>query len=411
MAEIGPEFIDAIVAPDPCPVPLRLLWACRDASAMVSWHDRLMSIECSWPNDVRRIRDAMNRLPANSAGRALVSPRSLWALSQGDDSATLTAAYIAALDAMSSVQCRADLAPPSSELAPGPHWMPTSNGWLLTGNGMEWAAAESNDVVTFGNSTVLASGRDSFMGGCCIDAYPKLVDPAEQAGFAKRLSLALRGMIAATPGFARGIEGMVRAIVPMRVPPRGLPSTSTNAVPGAMCITASSEPALLGDQVVHEATHELLFLFQEHDPLLEPRVHGDGWTPSEFYSPWRDDLRPLNGLLHGTVVFTRVAFLHARTAKHDVIAARRLAAILPQIRIGLEQLSDCATMTANGARLLKGMAEAQRMLRNAVDGRCEMQVEPMYVEASSILSDQGDAEARQAAHQRRVLQRSAEVGP
>jgi HEXXH motif-containing protein len=56
----------------------------------------------------------------------------------------------------------------------------------------------------------------------------------------------------------------------------------------------------LAEAIVHEYFHNELFLHQESAELFDTR-------DELYYSPWRDDARPLNGLFHGAFVFTAVA--------------------------------------------------------------------------------------------------------
>jgi hypothetical protein len=78
---------------------------------------------------------------------------------------------------------------------------------------------------------------------------------------------------------------------------------------GVIALTAG-DPPLVGDLIVHEASHIRLNLMRQFDPLwedLEPaRLH---------QSPWRPDPRPLLGMVLGIHAFLNVARYWQRVAK------------------------------------------------------------------------------------------------
>ena len=393
--------VDALVAPDPSPLPLRDMWWQRSVVCVSAWLEHLVAAERQSVQGAPEVLRELRRLPRQQMGRALNRPVPLWCLNHVDPRMRVAGAALAACDA--AMQAEDRLNPSLATLC-----APLGSPLALMGAG-RWldplaCAAEryrSGESANMGATCICLIGRDPVLAGDAIDRYPKLDDSAELAEFGGCLAESLLLLGRSTPGFARAADGCLSCVVPMRAPPRGVPSASTNSVPGAVCITVTSDAALVAEQLTHELSHAHLFALQECDPLLEPDAHGDGWGEPLAYSPWRDDARPLNGLLHGAVVFSRVAWLHAGLADRLVTSRRRLAAIGPQIRMALDWLGQRARMTAAGSRLLRGLTESERMLGSVSPAWSGTPSDPLYVECSSILDERGAALDRQRAHRAR----------
>lgn len=95
--------------------------------------------------------------------------------------------------------------------------------------------------------------------------------------------------------------------VPLIGPDGTLPSSSNSSVDTMFWYSATNQPLLMAEMIIHEFSHQRVFRLQDKDPLIDPKVHGSGWDICEIYSPWRDDPRPVNGVFHGFVVFTEAA--------------------------------------------------------------------------------------------------------
>jgi hypothetical protein len=62
----------------------------------------------------------------------------------------------------------------------------------------------------------------------------------------------------------------------------------------------------LAESILHEAMHLKLTLIEQHLQLFAPD------TSCTFYSPWRDEQRPVRGVLHGVFVFKAVYDFYER---------------------------------------------------------------------------------------------------
>lgn len=102
-------------------------------------------------------------------------------------------------------------------------------------------------------------------------------------------------------------EEVPNYFVPLIGPDGTLPSSSNSSVDTMFWYSATNQPLLMAEMIIHEFSHQRVFRLQDKDPLIDPEVHGSGWDICEIYSPWRDDPRPVNGVFHGFVVFTEAA--------------------------------------------------------------------------------------------------------
>jgi HEXXH motif-containing protein len=105
----------------------------------------------------------------------------------------------------------------------------------------------------------------------------------------------------AHPGYAQGIAAGLRSIVPLRTlrPGRGTTATSPDSF-GACVMSEPADAATLAVGLVHEFQHAKLGALMDLVPLHSAD------RAARYYAPWRDDPRPLGGLLHGTYAFLAV---------------------------------------------------------------------------------------------------------
>ncbi|MGM9469252.1 HEXXH motif domain-containing protein [Streptomyces murinus] len=146
---------------------------------------------------------------------------------------------------------------------------------------------------------------------------PSLLSPAEAAywesSLAKAWEVLLRDEPESTEAMRRGLMSV--APTPMRERFRPHSSTAGDAFGG---VTASrpDDVAQLAATLVHEFQHTKLGGLMHLEPLTEPPA--DPETPEPLlYAPWRDDPRPLGGLLQGIYAFfgvTRFWRAHRHTA-------------------------------------------------------------------------------------------------
>lgn len=148
-------------------------------------------------------------------------------------------------------------------------------------------------------------------------------------------------------------------------------NVSHSDLPGAFVVTVAHDPYLMADFFVHEFYHNRFFFVEELGPFFaleqDNRV-----ASSEYYSPFRDDLRPLHGVFHGVYVYLAVwRFWHAvyRSGDtsgmlHDAVRDQ-VATISIQTAIAVSQLKRFARFSSLGADLFAAMAEESAQIEAA----------------------------------------------
>lgn len=159
------------------------------------------------------------------------------------------------------------------------------------------------------------------------------------------------------PDLAAEISAVVSSLVPISSPDPGK-SLSVTAPEFWGAIQCTLDPApMMGEVLVHEYRHNLLHILNDMDPLFEKgSPSGD-----KFYSPWRDDARPLTGILHALFTFLGVVLYYAALLKGDDLtsqnrraASRRLAAHTVRLSIAADEFEQ-AHLTEFGRGLFDGI--------------------------------------------------------
>jgi uncharacterized protein len=119
---------------------------------------------------------------------------------------------------------------------------------------------------------------------------------------------------------------------------------------GAIAAALPADPATLALLMIHEFQHvklgavlDAVSLFDESDSRL-------------FYAPWRDDPRPLEGLLQGT--YAHIAVIHYWQVRRRVAPGRgdvQFARWREQTAEAIESLAESGSMTPLGELFVAGM--------------------------------------------------------
>jgi HEXXH motif-containing protein len=150
-------------------------------------------------------------------------------------------------------------------------------------------------------------------------------------------------------------------------------NVTVNELAGAFVALRIAEPLDLADTFVHELHHNRLFCLEDEAQLLEDE-QDVAHEPSPHYSPWREDPRPVRGILHAVYVTVPVTRYWLRALASGELAgpladyardrARRSQL---QTAIGSEQLARLARFTAAGKALFEVLAQSAAELREAID--------------------------------------------
>jgi HEXXH motif-containing protein len=150
---------------------------------------------------------------------------------------------------------------------------------------------------------------------------------------------------------AREFAAAVTVLTPLRSAAGGTSSATLADAFGCVFLSLGPDARSVAVTLAHELQHTKLVALMDLFPLLRP-------DPGErFYAPWRDDPRPLAGLLHGTYAHLGVAGFWRRERDHEpsghVEFARWRAAALDATATML----GSGRLTATGREFVTGMAE------------------------------------------------------
>jgi HEXXH motif-containing protein len=137
-------------------------------------------------------------------------------------------------------------------------------------------------------------------------------------------------------------------------------NVSFSDLPGAFIVSAVKNAYWMADALIHELLHNRLFFIIERNEILETGGNDD--DEGEFYSPWRDDPRPLGGLLHAVYVYTGVCKFWLSVCesgetsglRREYVEDQAVRAVL-DLKVGISQLRRYGNFTEIGADLFKQM--------------------------------------------------------
>ena len=153
------------------------------------------------------------------------------------------------------------------------------------------------------------------------------------------------------PEYVGALRAGLRMLVPLRLPTGGHAASATAPQAfGALGLALPADPEIFALLLMHEFQHvklgallDLFDLYDESDTRL-------------YYAPWRDDPRPLEGLLQGAYAHVAVVdFWRRRAGRADPAAQVRFARLRAETWQALEELKDSGSLTENGMRLVTGM--------------------------------------------------------
>ncbi|EFL35440.1 radical SAM domain-containing protein [Streptomyces viridochromogenes DSM 40736] len=125
---------------------------------------------------------------------------------------------------------------------------------------------------------------------------------------------AMRLLRARHAEYAAELDAGLRTLtpVPLAEGARARHSASAAEMFGGVTLSRPAHARDLAETLVHEMQHsKLAAVMHLVDLLAEPGATEPG---ARYYAPWRDDPRPLYGLLHGTYAFLAVARFWSREA-------------------------------------------------------------------------------------------------
>jgi uncharacterized protein len=207
-----------------------------------------------------------------------------------------------------------------------------------------------------GSFEVLIDDLDPFRMPATADVTPRL-DAADLDRWDAVIHDAWPLLTLHHPEIAAEVVGAVRVIVPLAVPLRGQVSSSSAENFGAIALSAPPDPRTFAVTLAHEVQHLKLSALLDIVSLTRP---DDG---RRFYAPWRDDPRPVSGLLQGAYAYLGVSGFWRRQRHLDHGAARiRAHAEFARWREAAASVVDTlrasGLLTPDGVDFVDGMTRA-----------------------------------------------------
>jgi HEXXH motif-containing protein len=150
---------------------------------------------------------------------------------------------------------------------------------------------------------------------------------------------------------AEEIATMVRVLTPLRSPTGGHLSATSRDASGAIFLSPPLDSVSLAVTLTHEVQHAKLSTLLD---VVQMTLPDNG---RRYYAPWREDPRPVSGLLQGAYAFLGVAgfWLRQSLLADGESAMAEFARWRCAVRLVIDTLFECGRMTDPGMAFLSGM--------------------------------------------------------
>jgi hypothetical protein len=132
---------------------------------------------------------------------------------------------------------------------------------------------------------------------------------------------------------------------------------------GGIALTPPRSPLSFAETLIHEFHHSVLAAVADLAPL-----HSAG-PDAMHYSPWRNDPRPVEGLLQGAYAYLGVAGYwktqrRVMTGRERALADYEFARRRHQILLAARVLRESGTLTQTGTTIVRGLAATAERWRD-----------------------------------------------
>jgi HEXXH motif-containing protein len=203
-----------------------------------------------------------------------------------------------------------------------------------------------------GSSVQLALDDLGWYGDAFGFAVAGRLTDADVVGWQRLMTRAWRLLVADHGPYVPPMAAGLRSLVPLQRGSGWGHSASSRSAFGAMALTSPAAPKPLAETMVHEFQHAKL------GALLDLVDLYDTDDRRRFYSPWRDDPRPIGGVLQGAYAYLGVSdfWRVRRTIDTDGRLARfQFARAVAQVRRALEVFEASGRATELGIRFVNAM--------------------------------------------------------
>jgi uncharacterized protein len=161
------------------------------------------------------------------------------------------------------------------------------------------------------------------------------------------------------PAVAAEVAAAVKVIVPRKIPPQSMVSSSSPETFGAVAMSRPPDACALAETLAHEVQHLKLSALIDVVRLTKP---DDG---SRFYAPWRDDPRPIDSLLQGAYAYLGVSGFwrrqrHLENGKVGIQSHAQYARWRDAAALVAGTLRSSGRLTSAGSRFVAGMGRTLR---------------------------------------------------
>lgn len=161
------------------------------------------------------------------------------------------------------------------------------------------------------------------------------------------------------PAYLGWVQRVVRYIIPTQSSHvKIIESGSSNRRPGVLNISFPAKPAACAEMLVHEASHQYLYLLERLGPVE------DGSDPNLYFSPIKQCGRPIRAILLAFHAFANVLLFYRMCRESDLSDggywATQEAQLRPQVDELAKALSMTRALTARGEALWQPVAERIR---------------------------------------------------
>lgn len=239
------------------------------------------------------------------------------------------------------VPCSA-VVPDDGTAGPVPHWRGTPLVRVVA-DGQAWA--------------VLLETSDGYLDRFALPMHTGMTE-AEVTSWRQRVQGAWQLLVRQHEWAAGPIAEGVSVIVPL-VPRSDHDSATSPAAFGAVATSLPSSALTMAETLVHEFQHIKLCGLLDMLPLIEQ-------TDERGYAPWRDDPRPLSGILQGIYAFTGIVRFWGvqRRVRGEPDAILRANVVYERWRLAIELaasfLLDRGALTADGVHFVTALRRQGR---------------------------------------------------
>jgi HEXXH motif-containing protein len=177
---------------------------------------------------------------------------------------------------------------------------------------------------------------------------------------------------------AEELAAGVSVLTPLRASGTGSSSATVEDAFGCILLSLGPDAEAMAESLAHELRHNKLIALLDLFPLLES-------VPGErFYAPWRDDPRPLLGLLHGTYAYVGVTAFWRRQRFHEPTPAAETHAHTEFARWRRSALAATRTLLDSGRLTTAGRTFVTTMAKTLEEWCAEPVPAPAEAAAATL---------------------------